>query len=60
MELMTEKLKGRTIISVLHRLESALEYDRMLVLDGGQLVSFENPGETVGKVELFRAFREKL
>jgi len=59
MDLIAEKLKGRTIISVLHRLESALEYDRILVLNGGQVVSFGDPQETVSKVELFRAFRKK-
>lgn len=57
MDLMAEKLKGRTVISVLHRLETALEYDRVLVLDEGRVVSFDTPEETVKNVELFRSFR---
>ncbi|KAF4633368.1 hypothetical protein G7Y89_g4751 [Cudoniella acicularis] len=53
MKLMADRLQGKTIISVLHRLEVALKYDRILVLDKGQMVHFGTPAEILKESELF-------
>jgi ATP-binding cassette subfamily C (CFTR/MRP) protein 1 len=55
MDLLAEKFLGRTLISVLHRLETALEYDRVLVLEEGRILSFDTPDETVKRVDLFKS-----
>lgn len=59
MKLIREKLAGKTIISVLHRLEAALEYDRILVLEKGRVAHFGTPEEVVREAELFSGFRRK-
>ncbi|KAK1757795.1 P-loop containing nucleoside triphosphate hydrolase protein [Echria macrotheca] len=59
MDLLAEKFRGRTLISVLHRLETALEYDRVLVLEEGRIVSFDTPDDTLKSVDLFRSVRPR-
>lgn len=53
MAVIADKLQGKTIISVLHRLEVALEYDRVLVLENSRLVHFGTPTEVLRDSELF-------
>ncbi|KAF2277337.1 putative ATP-binding cassette transporter [Westerdykella ornata] len=55
MNVISKRLKGRTILSVLHRLEAALEYDKIAVLENGQVLHFGAPAEVVEKSELFAA-----
>ncbi|KAJ8121041.1 hypothetical protein ONZ43_g2409 [Nemania bipapillata] len=57
MELMANKLRGKTIISVLHRLEVALLYDRIVVLENGRIVHFGTPDEVIRDSGLFSSFR---
>jgi len=57
MKLVTERLQGKTVVSVLHRLEAALGFDRILVLDAGRVVAFGKVDEVVGGCELFASFR---
>ncbi|KAI0109014.1 putative ATP-binding cassette transporter [Nemania sp. FL0031] len=58
MKLMANKLRGKTIISVLHRLEVALLYDRILVLENGRVAHFGTPDEVIRESELFSSFRD--
>ncbi|RYC61385.1 hypothetical protein CHU98_g4815 [Xylaria longipes] len=58
MNLIVDKLQGKTIISVLHRLETALEYDRIVVLDNGRVVHFGTPTEVLRDSELFSTMRK--
>lgn len=60
MSLIAKRLHGKTVISVLHRLEAALEYDRILVLERGQVIAFGTPEEVVRDSELFSSFRRTL
>ena len=57
MTLISNRLQGKTIISVLHRLEEALEYDRILVLEKGKVTHFDTPEEIVRSSVLFSSFR---
>ena len=34
---------GATIIAVAHRLDTVIEYDKILVLGGGEVVAFDSP-----------------
>ncbi|KAJ8128739.1 hypothetical protein O1611_g4894 [Lasiodiplodia mahajangana] len=58
MALIAEKLQGKTIISVLHRLEAALEYDRIVVLENGKVAHFGTPAEALRDSELFSTMRK--
>ncbi|KAI0404995.1 putative ATP-binding cassette transporter [Xylaria palmicola] len=58
MDLITRELRGKTIISVLHRLETALEYDRIAVLENGRVTHFGTPAEVLRGSELFATLRE--
>ncbi|KAI3332296.1 putative ATP-binding cassette transporter [Xylariaceae sp. AK1471] len=58
MALIAEKLQGKTIISVLHRLEVALEYDRVVVLENGRVSHFGTPMEVLRDSELFSSLRK--
>jgi ABC-type multidrug transport system fused ATPase/permease subunit len=53
MDIISEKLAGKTVVSVLHRLETALQYDKILVMDKGQVAYFGTPAEVATKSELF-------
>ncbi|KAF4626586.1 hypothetical protein G7Y89_g11569 [Cudoniella acicularis] len=57
MRLIAERLQGKTIISVLHRLEVALEYDRILILEKGEVVHFGSAEEVLQQSELFSELR---
>lgn len=58
MALIAQKLKGKTIISVLHRLEAALEYDRIVVLENGRVAHFGTPAEVMRDSELFSTMKK--
>lgn len=51
----TEAMKGRTVVSVVDRLELARFYDRVVVLDGGKVVEFGSYGELLARGGLFRS-----
>jgi ATP-binding cassette subfamily C (CFTR/MRP) protein 1 len=52
-------LRGKSVVSVLHRLETAVKYDKILVLDEGRVLVFGTPEEVISRCELFSAFRSK-
>ncbi|KAI1736568.1 putative ATP-binding cassette transporter [Xylaria scruposa] len=58
MDLIVDKLQGKTIISVLHRLETALEYNRIVVLENGRVAHFGTPTEVLRDSELFSTMRK--
>lgn len=58
MDLIARRLDQKTIISILHRLEASLEYDRILVMEKGQVAHFGTPAEVIRDSELFSSFRK--
>jgi ATP-binding cassette, subfamily C (CFTR/MRP), member 1 len=58
MRLISEKLTNKTIISVLHRLEAAMNYDRILVLEKGRIAHFGTPDKVLRESELFSSLRK--
>ena len=42
-------IAGVTVITIAHRLETLLDYDKVLVLDKGQVAEFGTPGELAAK-----------
>lgn len=57
MKLIKQRLQGKTIVSVLHRLETALEYDRILVMEEGEVIHFGTPSEVMQDSDLFLSLR---
>ncbi|KAI1823337.1 hypothetical protein F4861DRAFT_335345 [Xylaria intraflava] len=52
-------LRGKTIISKLHRLEIVLEYDRILVLESGRVAHFGSSDEVIWGSRLFSLFSKQ-
>lgn len=51
-----EEFQGKTVVAVVHKLDTVMDFDKMAVLDGGRLVEFDSPTNLTGKVEgIFRA-----
>lgn len=42
-EAVKKSFDGATIIAVAHRLDTVIEYDKILVLGGGEVVAFDSP-----------------
>ncbi|KAG1904761.1 ABC transporter type 1, transmembrane domain-containing protein [Suillus fuscotomentosus] len=51
-----EELSGALIITIAHRLKTIIDYDRILVLDAGEIIEFDEPKVLLAKVG--GAFRE--
>ncbi|KAG2044379.1 P-loop containing nucleoside triphosphate hydrolase protein [Suillus americanus] len=51
-----EELSGALVITIAHRLKTIIDYDRILVLDAGEIVEFDKPKVLLTKVG--GAFRE--
>ena len=40
---MRKQFEGCTLLTIAHRLDSIIDYDRVMVLESGRLVEFESP-----------------
>ena len=54
-KIIREDFKGRTIIAVAHRLETILDFDRVVVLDQGLLVEEGLPSQLLQWNSAFKA-----
>ncbi len=56
-----EEFAGRTMIAIAHKLQTILDFDRVLLLDKGQIVETGNPQELLANdTSAFRALYESL
>ena len=52
-EVIRDKFKDSTVITIAHRLNTIMDYDKVLVLDGGRVVEFDKPEVLIRKGGLF-------
>nr|A0A8J9WHR9.1 RecName: Full=ABC-type transporter phomO; AltName: Full=Phomopsin biosynthesis cluster protein O [Diaporthe leptostromiformis]BDA39144.1 ABC transporter [Diaporthe leptostromiformis] len=55
-EVLRKWLPNMTVLSVLHRLEAALKYDRVVVLEGGRVAHVVTPSESTVSSDIFAFF----
>ncbi|KAF9255406.1 ABC transporter [Marasmius fiardii PR-910] len=53
------EFKDSTILCIAHRLRTIISYDRICVLDAGQIVEFDTPSNLFGQAGIFRSMCEK-
>jgi ATP-binding cassette, subfamily C (CFTR/MRP), member 1 len=59
LEIIQEDFKHATVLAVAHRLNTISNYDRVAVLDRGQLVEFDEPTKLLQRDSLFRELYKK-
>lgn len=53
------ELKDNTIVTIAHRLQTIIDYDKVLVLDKGEVIEYAHPWELIKKEDgLFRSMCE--
>ena len=46
-------MKNCTVITIAHRIKTIINYDKILVLDHGEMVEFDSPKNLIAKKGLF-------
>ncbi|EFR02843.1 hypothetical protein MGYG_05844 [Nannizzia gypsea CBS 118893] len=60
-DVIREKFKGMTIIAIAHKLDTVLDYDRVVLLDKGEIVETGNPRELLATpASAFHELYQKL
>lgn len=54
-----EEFEGRTVISVAHRLNTILDFDRIAVLRDGGLVECDSPAALLSRPSVFKELYEE-
>ncbi|XP_078368623.1 ATP-binding cassette sub-family C member 4-like isoform X2 [Oculina patagonica] len=52
-EVIRDKFRDSTVLTIAHRLNTIMDYDKVLVLDGGRVVEFDKPEVLIRKGGLF-------
>ena len=52
-EVIRHKFKDSTVLTIAHRLNTIMDYNKVLVLDGGRVVEFDNPDVLIRNGGLF-------
>ncbi|EJU03263.1 P-loop containing nucleoside triphosphate hydrolase protein [Dacryopinax primogenitus] len=53
-----KELKGTTLLTIAHRLQTIMDYDKILVMESGELVEFGSPLSLLERNSMFRALVE--
>lgn len=56
--LVREKFKAATVLCVAHRLDTIMDFDKVLVLDSGSIIEEGNPRELLARNSAFKALYE--
>jgi ATP-binding cassette subfamily C (CFTR/MRP) protein 1 len=48
------RFKDHTVISIAHRLDSATDFDRVVVMDQGRVIEFDTPDELLSRSSVFK------
>ncbi|KAI1841042.1 hypothetical protein JX266_012761 [Neoarthrinium moseri] len=58
MSLLEQKFKDTTVISIAHRLDTILDFDKVVLLDEGAISEVGNPRELLSRASAFRSLYE--
>ena len=59
-EVLRKAFKDRTIIAIAHRVNTIMDFDRVVVIEAGRIVEIGPPGELMKKEDgMFRALIER-
>jgi ABC-type multidrug transport system fused ATPase/permease subunit len=59
-KIIRERFKDSTIITVAHRLNTIIDYDRVLVLQDGAVAEFDTPSALLAVDSLFKGFWDRF
>ena len=59
-KIIRERFKDSTIITVAHRLNTIIDYDRVLVLQDGAVAEFDTPSALLAANSLFKGFWDRF
>ena len=48
-QMVKRELRGKTLLTIAHRLQTIITYDKILVLSDGKVVEFDTPAALLGK-----------
>ena len=57
-QLIKTSFSACTVIAIAHRLDTVLDFDRIAVLDHGELVEFDTPSALLGRDSVFKKLYE--
>ncbi|WP_342321320.1 cysteine/glutathione ABC transporter ATP-binding protein/permease CydC [Kosakonia sp. BYX6] len=60
LELLDEVMKGKTLLMVTHRLRGLAHYDRIIVMDNGQIIEQGNHAALMAKQGRYYQFKQRL
>lgn len=58
-EVLRSWFQGWTVIAIAHKLESIVDFDRVAVVDAGELIEYGRPKELLERNSAFKALYER-